>query len=102
MAKSSRAPLRTIRDLVRWGASEFRRARLHFGHGTDNAFDEAYHLVTWALKLPHELPKGYFEAELTARERAQVLKVLRARVRTRKPAAYLTGEAYFAGLPFTV
>jgi ribosomal protein L3 glutamine methyltransferase len=96
------APLRTIRDLVRWGASEFGRAGLHFGHGTDNALDEAYHLVTWALHLPHDLPKGYFEAELTEPERRKVVKLLRERVRTRKPAAYLTGEAWFAGLPFEV
>jgi ribosomal protein L3 glutamine methyltransferase len=94
--------LRTIRDLVRWGASEFGRARLHFGHGSDNALDEAYHLVTWALHLPHELPKGYFEAQLTEPERRKVVKLLRERVRTRKPAAYLTGEAWFAGLPFEV
>jgi ribosomal protein L3 glutamine methyltransferase len=94
--------LRTIRDLVRWGASEFGRARLSFGHGTDNALDEAYHLVTWALKLPHELPKGYFEAQLTDAERRKVLAVLRERARTRKPAAYLTGEAWFAGLLFEV
>jgi ribosomal protein L3 glutamine methyltransferase len=94
--------LRTIRDLVRWGASEFGRARLHFGHGTENALDEAYHLVTWALRLPHELPKGYFEAQLTEPERRKVVKLLRERVRTRKPAAYLTGEAWFAGLPFDV
>lgn len=94
--------LRTIRDLVRWGASEFGRAKLHFGHGSDNALDEAYHLVTWALHLPHELPKGYFEAQLTEPERRKVVKLLRERVRTRKPAAYLTGEAWFAGLPFEV
>jgi ribosomal protein L3 glutamine methyltransferase len=94
--------LRTIRDLVRWGASEFGRAGLHFGHGSDNALDEAFHLVTWALKLPHELPKAYFDAELTTRERRQVLGVLRKRVRSRIPAAYLTGEAWFAGLRFTV
>jgi ribosomal protein L3 glutamine methyltransferase len=94
--------LRTIRDLVRWGASEFGRAGLHFGHGTDNALDEAFHLVTWALKLPHELPAAYLDAALTPAERAQVLALLRRRVKTRKPAAYLTGEAWFAGLPFTV
>jgi ribosomal protein L3 glutamine methyltransferase len=98
----SAARLRTIRDLVRWGASEFGRAGLHFGHGTENALDEAFHLVTWALHLPHELPKGYFEAELTEPERRKVVKLLRERVRTRKPAAYLTGEAWFAGLPFEV
>jgi len=94
--------LRTIRDLVRWGASEFGRAGLHFGHGTDNALDEAFHLVTWALKLPHELPPQYFDSQLTEPERQKVLKLLRERVRTRKPAAYLTGEAWFAGLPFEV
>lgn len=94
--------LRTIRDLVRWGASEFGRAGLHFGHGTDNALDEAFHLVTWALKLPHELPAPYLDARLTEAERKQVLKLLKDRVRTRKPAAYLTGEAWFAGLSFTV
>ncbi len=99
---SGAGALRTIRDLVRWGASEFGRAGLHFGHGSDNALDEAFHLVTWGLKLPHELPKQYFDAHLTAPERTRVLKLLRERVRTRKPAAYLTGEAWFAGLPFEV
>jgi ribosomal protein L3 glutamine methyltransferase len=83
--------LRTLRDLVRWGASEFGRAGLHFGHGTDNALDEAFHLVTWALKLPHELPPQYYDARLTDAERRKVTALLRARVRTRKPAAYLTG-----------
>jgi ribosomal protein L3 glutamine methyltransferase len=96
------AALRTIRDLVRWGASEFGRAKLHFGHGTDNALDEAYHLVTWALKLPHDVPATYLDAKVTGRERERVLKLLRRRVRTRKPAAYLTGEAWFAGLAFEV
>jgi len=100
-AKGGRA-LRTVRDLVRWGASEFGRARLHFGHGSDNALDEAFHLVTWALKLPHDLPKAYFDAQLTPAEARKVQALLRRRVKTRKPAAYLTGEAWFAGLPFEV
>jgi len=98
----SEPALRTLRDLVRWGASEFGRAGLHFGHGTDNALDEAYHLVTWALKLPHDLPAPYLDAALTPAERTTVVALLRRRVKTRKPAAYLTGEAWFAGLPFTV
>lgn len=98
----SEPALRTIRDLVRWGASEFGRRKLHFGHGTDNALDEAWHLVTWALNLPHELPKGYFTARLTPAEVRKVRALLKRRIDTRKPAAYLTGEAWFAGLPFTV
>jgi ribosomal protein L3 glutamine methyltransferase len=96
------AALKTVRDLVRWGASEFGRARLHFGHGTDNALDEAFHLVTWALKLPHDIPGTYLDGAVTAAERKRVIGLLKQRIRTRRPAAYLTGEAWFAGLPFAV
>jgi ribosomal protein L3 glutamine methyltransferase len=94
--------LRTVRDLVRWGASEFGRAGLHFGHGTDNALDEAFHLVTWALKLPHDVPETYLDGAVTGAERKRVVALLKKRARTKKPAAYLTGEAWFAGLPFAV
>jgi len=94
--------LRTVRDCVRWGASEFSRAKLTFGHGSDNALDEAFHLVLWALKLPHDLPAVYLEARLTEHERHEVVSLLHERVATRKPAAYLTGEAWFAGLSFEV
>jgi len=101
--RATRPPaLRTVRDLVRWGASEFGRAGLHFGHGTDNALDEAFHLVTWALKLPHDIPATYLDGAVTGAERKRVLALLGKRIRTRKPAAYLTGAAWFAGLPFVV
>lgn len=94
--------LTTVRDFVRWGASRFREAGLHFGHGTDNALDEAYYLVLQALHLPFDLPATYLEAALTVAERETVLKLLRARITTRKPAAYLLGEIQFAGLDFTI
>jgi len=94
--------LRTVRDLVRWGASEFLRAGLVFGHGTDNALDEAFHLVLWSLRLPLDLPAVYLEANLADSERRAVVDLLQARVQTRKPAAYLTGEAWFGGLTFEV
>ncbi len=94
--------LSTVRDLVRWGASRFREAGLHFGHGTDNALDEAFYIVLQALHLPFDLPSVYLEATVTQAERATVLKLLRARVATRKPAAYLLGEIQFAGLDFFV
>jgi ribosomal protein L3 glutamine methyltransferase len=96
------APLQTVRDLVRWGASEFSRAGLAFGHGTDNALDEAFHLVLWRLGLPFDLPATYMEAVLTMAEREAVIELLQRRVMTRKPAAYLTGEAWFAGLSFYI
>jgi ribosomal protein L3 glutamine methyltransferase len=94
--------LRSVRDFVRWGASEFQRAGLVYGHGTDNALDEAYYLVLWALRLPLELPALYLEANLAESERRAVIELLRARITTRKPAPYLTGEAWFAGMSFEV
>lgn len=94
--------LSTVRDFVRWGASAFVRRGLVFAHGTDNALDESFHLVLWALKLPADLPTIYLEATLTQAERAAVFKVLADRIGTRKPAAYLIGEIQFCGLPFTV
>ena len=96
------AALRTVRDFVRWGASEFTRAGLVYGHGTDNALDEAFHLVLWRLGLPFELPAVYLETALADSEREAVHALLEQRVTTRKPAPYLTGEAWFAGLPFYV
>jgi ribosomal protein L3 glutamine methyltransferase len=99
---TSHPELRSIRDLVRWGASRFRQAGLTFGHGTDNAFDEALVLVSHALHLPVGFPETYLGANVTAAEREAVLRLLEQRIETRKPAAYLTGEAWFAGLPFHV
>lgn len=98
----NRSALVTVRDLVRWGASAFTRAGLVFGHGSDNALDEAFHLVLWSLKLPFDLPSVYLEAVVTPMERDEVLALLDRRIDERLPAAYLTGEAWFAGLPFDV
>ncbi|WP_018867510.1 MULTISPECIES: 50S ribosomal protein L3 N(5)-glutamine methyltransferase [unclassified Thioalkalivibrio] len=94
--------LRSLRDFIRFGASQFRGAGLSFGHGTDNAFDEAAWLVLHTLHLPLDLPESWWDARLSEVERTRVVAVLRERVATRKPAAYLTREAWFAGLPFYV
>ena len=96
------AALRTVRDLIRWGASEFMRAGLVFGHGTDNALDDAFHLVLWQLKLPFDLPAVYLEANLAEDEREAVIALIQRRVSTRLPTPYLTGIAWFAGLAFEV
>jgi ribosomal protein L3 glutamine methyltransferase len=92
--------LATIIDFIRWGASRFNAAGLTFGHSYDNALDEATQLVLHALHLPHDLSPAYGQAKLTADERAEVFALFRRRIDERKPAAYLTGEAWFAGLAF--
>jgi ribosomal protein L3 glutamine methyltransferase len=94
--------LSTIRDLIRWGASRFNAAGLSFGHGTDNAFDEARVLLCHALHLPFQFAADYLGAQLTDSERKAVGALFAQRIDSRKPAAYLTHEAWFAGLSFYV
>ena len=94
--------LTTVRDYIRWGASRFSEHNLAFGHGTDNAIDEAAVLVMHALHLPIDMPNAYLDARLTSEERHAVVDLLRTRFKERIPAAYLIGEAWFAGLSFFV
>ncbi len=94
--------LKTVRDFIRFAASEFAREGLVFAQGTDNALDEAFHLVLWALKLPAGLPAIYLEGNLTAEECKTVAGVIDERISSRKPLAYLMGEIHFCGLLFTV
>lgn len=95
--------LHTLGDFIRWGASRFNEAALFFGHGTDNAIDEATALVLHALHLPlQDLPPEFFGAHLTKIEKRQVLALLERRIWERIPAPYLTHEAWFAGLSFYV
>lgn len=90
--------LQTIIDLIRYGASRFNAAGLTFGHSYDNALDEATQLTLHALHLPHDLPPAYGNARLTESEKEDVLALFLRRIEERVPAAYLTGEAWFAGL----
>jgi ribosomal protein L3 glutamine methyltransferase len=79
-----------------------RRARVFFGHGTDNARDEAAALVFHALKLSHDSPAPALARRVTAAERARTDALLARRIDERQPLAYLTHEAWFAGLRFYV
>ncbi|MCU0972109.1 MAG: 50S ribosomal protein L3 N(5)-glutamine methyltransferase, partial [Gammaproteobacteria bacterium] len=94
--------LLTLRDLVRWGASRFNEAGLVYGHGSDNALDEALALVLHALHLDHDLPAAFLDARVTAVERARVTDLFRRRSAERVPVAYLTHQARFAGHWFYV
>ena len=92
----------TIRQLIHDGAARLESAGLVFGHGTDNALDESATLVLHALELPFDLTDEQLDTVPSALQAGRVNTLLEQRINTRKPAAYLTGEAWFAGLPFYV
>lgn len=94
--------LQSIADFIRWGTSRFNEAGLYFGHGTDNALDEAVALTLFALHLPPDLSSIWFNSRLTEQERTQILTLMRRRIDERIPLPYLTGESWFAGLRFKV
>lgn len=90
--------LRTATDLVRWGASRLAEHGVALGHGQDDPVDEALLLVLHVLHLPFGTPDALLAARLTRAERAAAVALLARRVAERVPAAYLSGEAWFAGL----
>ena len=94
--------LHTLRDFIRWGVSRFNEAGLYYGHGMTSALDEAVYLSLFALHLPHNFGIDYFDARLTLAEKQQLVSLLQRRINERIPAAYLTHEAWFAGLKFYV
>ncbi|MEN9658154.1 MAG: hypothetical protein RL571_1619 [Pseudomonadota bacterium] len=94
--------LSTVRDLHRFAVSRFNAAELFYGHGTDNAWDEAAYLILSTLKLPLDRLEPMYDAKLLPEELAQVLDILKQRVETRKPAAYLTKEAWLGEYKFFV
>jgi len=94
--------LSTIRDFIRWGMSRFNEAGIYFGHGTDNALDEAAYLVLHTLHLPPQVGEAYLDTRLTESERRRVAEILLRRVEKRLPAPYLTHEAWYGGMPFYV
>ncbi|MFM2322660.1 MAG: ribosomal protein glutamine methyltransferase [Pseudomonadota bacterium] len=94
--------LLTLRDLLRWGFTQFNRADLFYGHGTDNAWDEIIYLTLASLKLGPTLNPAFLAARLTLTERSLLLDRIRQRVNERIPSAYLVKQAYFAGLSFFV
>ncbi|HEC12496.1 MAG TPA: 50S ribosomal protein L3 N(5)-glutamine methyltransferase [Acidiferrobacteraceae bacterium] len=96
------ASLNTVKDFVLWGEKLFDDAGIFFGHGTDSALDEAAWLILHALGLPVTDMEPHLNRALNEGEKVAIKGLLHTRIKTRKPAAYLTGEAWFAGLPFYV
>jgi ribosomal protein L3 glutamine methyltransferase len=92
----------TIIELIEQSAQQLEAAGVGYGHGTTNAFDEAAWLVLWSLKLPLDDLDSVSNQPVAQENVAQAATILRARIESRKPAAYLTREAWLQGVPFYV
>ena len=92
----------TILELIESAAQQLTDAAVAFGHGTTNAFDEAAWLVLWQIGLPLDDLDGVQDQPVSAEQQAQVTTLIAKRIATRKPAAYLTQEAWLQGVPFFV
>ena len=102
MFTQAKTQLHTIRDLLRFAVSQFNQAELFFGHGSANAYDEAAYLILHTLHLPLDQLAPFMDARLTNDELLQVLKIIERRITEKKPAAYLTNEAWLGDYNFYV
>ncbi|EHH0801185.1 50S ribosomal protein L3 N(5)-glutamine methyltransferase [Vibrio vulnificus] len=94
--------LHSLQDMIRWTVSRFNAANLFYGHGTDNAWDEAVQLILPTLYLPIDVPPHVLNSRLTSSERLRVVERVVKRINERTPIAYLTNKAWFCGLEFFV
>lgn len=94
--------LHTLQDMVRWTVSRFNAANIFYGHGTDNAWDEAVQLILPTLYLPIDVPPHVLNSRLTTSERMRIVERVVKRINERTPTAYLTNKAWFCGLEFFV
>jgi ribosomal protein L3 glutamine methyltransferase len=92
----------TVIELIKQSAAQLEAAGVGYGHGTTNAFDEAAWLVLWALKLPLDDLDLVANNPVSQQNVAGAATILRARIDSRKPAAYLTQEAWLQGVPFYI
>ncbi len=94
--------LHTVRDWLRFAVSAFNEAKLNFGHGSANAYDEAAYLILHTLHLPLDTLNPFLDARLIAEEKNALLALLKQRVDKRIPVAYLTHEAWLGDFRFYV
>lgn len=92
----------TLRDVVRFVVSRFNEAELFFGHGTNNAFDEAVHLALHVLHLPPDTLELFYDARLSDAERGEILHLAARRVDEKIPLAYLINRAWLGDFSFYV
>ena len=102
MYKEAAQHLTTLRDVLRFAVSQFNRAELFFGHGSDNAHDEAVYLVLHTLNLPLDTLEPYLDATLLPQEIETLLELIKRRAKERIPMAYLTNQAWQGDFEFYV
>lgn len=102
MTTAAKTELFTVRDYIRYAVSRFNAAGLFFGHGNDNAWDEAVYLTLHTLNLPLDRLEPFLDARLLPHEREQLLDIYTRRCQDRLPAAYLTHEAWLGEHRFYV
>jgi len=92
----------TVLELIEQAAARLTEAQVGFGHGTTNAFDEAAWLVLWRLGHPVDALDDVADTAVSDAQQSQVHALIEERIQTRKPAAYLTHQAWLQGVPFYV
>jgi ribosomal protein L3 glutamine methyltransferase len=92
----------TVEAALMWAEKEFNNAGLYFGHGTDNAWDEAVAILIYVLQLPPDVERDVLEQELTPEQSSQLLTLFKKRIEQKTPVPYLTQQAWFCGMPFFV
>ena len=100
--RQAESSLHTLRDFLRFAVSRFQQAGLVFGHGSDNAHDEAAYLILHTLHLPLDMLEPYLDAALLADEKTELLGKLRERIEQRVPVAYITQHARQGDFDFYV
>ena len=100
--RQAESSLHTLRDFLRFAVSRFQQAGLVFGHGSDNAHDEAAYLILHTLHLPLDMLEPYLDAVLLADEKTELLGKLRERIEQRVPVAYITQHARQGDFDFYV
>ncbi|MDG1484992.1 MAG: 50S ribosomal protein L3 N(5)-glutamine methyltransferase [Porticoccaceae bacterium] len=96
------SPPVTVAAMLELGEQQFETAQIYFGHGTTSAWDEAVYLLSFVMNLPPDADRSLLDQVLTAEQHRAILELYQRRVTERIPAPYLTGTAWFCGLPFHV
>lgn len=92
----------TVAAMLEYGQTLFESQGIYFGHGTTNAWDEAVYLLSFVLQLPPNADRSVLDQELTKDQQVSIQALFKRRISERIPAPYLTGQAWFCGLPFIV